>query len=414
MYEYKYPHPAITADCVVFGVDCSGECRLLLIERGNDPCKGKWAFPGGFMNIDETAEECASRELSEETGLEIEEWKEIGVFSDVHRDPRERVVTVAYCAVVFCETLCGVKGNDDARKAVWFKLTELPSLAFDHEKILEKALTITGFCRTKHLTNLLLGAAVGDICGSTYEFAPCKDYDVLDITREESDYTDDSVCTFAVAKALMDGEDMTRCLQTFCRNDFLRGYGNIFSKWLFEPNPKPYNSYGNGSAMRCSAAGFMAKSKEECVYLAEKTAECTHNHQEGIKGAVATSLAIFYLKQGKDKDFVRKNILDFYYPEWSDFTIDGLRAGYSFDESCQRSVPVSILAFLESADYEDCIKKSISVGGDADTLAAIAGGMAYMFYKHIPERLLKQAYCKLPAKMLEINVRFDAFVNIPL
>lgn len=202
MYEYKYPHPAITADCVVFGVDCSGECRLLLIERGNDPCKGKWAFPGGFMNIDETAEECASRELSEETGLEIEEWKEIGVFSDVHRDPRERVVTVAYCAVVFCETLCGVKGNDDARKAVWFKLSELPSLAFDHEKILEKALTITGFCRTKHLTNLLLGAAVGDICGSTYEFAPCKDYDVLDITREESDYTDDSVCTFAVAKAL--------------------------------------------------------------------------------------------------------------------------------------------------------------------------------------------------------------------
>ena len=129
---------------------------------------------------------------------------------------------------------------------------------------------------------------------------------------------------------------------------------------------------------------------------------------------MATSLAIFYLKQGKDKDFVRKNILDFYYPEWSDFTIDGLRAGYSFDESCQKSVPVSILAFLESADYEDCIKKSISVGGDADTLAAIAGGMAYMFYKHIPERLLKLAYCRLPAKMLEINARFDAFVNIPL
>ena len=129
---------------MVFGVDCSGECRLLLIERGNDPCKGKWAFPGGFMNIDETAEECASRELSEETGLEIEEWKEIGVFSDVHRDPRERVVTVAYCAVVFCETLCGVKGNDDARKAVWFKLSELPSLAFDHEKILEKVCTFCG------------------------------------------------------------------------------------------------------------------------------------------------------------------------------------------------------------------------------------------------------------------------------
>ncbi|GEM_PF-164832 len=414
MYGYKYPHPAMTADCVVFSVDFSGEPKLLLIERASEPCKGRWAFPGGFMNIDETAGQCASRELLEETGLEINNWKEVGVFSTVDRDPRERVVTVAFCAVVFGESLCEVKGGDDAHCAAWCKLSELPPLAFDHEQILDKALAMTGFSRTKHLTNLLLGAAVGDICGSSYEFAPCKDYDRLDITNENSDYTDDTVCTFAVAKALMDGGDMPLYLQNFCKEDMFRGYGTGFMNWLFNPTPKPYGSYGNGSAMRCSAAGFLAKGEEECAYLAEKTAACTHNHPEGIKGAVATALAIYHLLHGKDKGYVRKNVLEHYYPEWADCTIDGLRADYEFNETCQKTVPVALLAFLESADYEDCIKKAISMGGDADTLAAIAGPMAYAFYRHIPERLLRLTYCRLPQKMLEINCRFDALANIPL
>lgn len=404
----------MTADCVVFGVDFSGEPRLLLIERANEPYKGKWAFPGGFMNIDETAGQCASRELLEETGLEINNWKEVGVFSTVDRDPRERVVTVAFCAVVFGESLCEIKGGDDAHQAMWCNLSELPPLAFDHEQILERALAITGFSRTKHLTNLLLGAAVGDICGSSYEFHPCKDYDSLDITNENSDYTDDTVCTFAVAKALMDGGDMSLYLQEFCREEMFRGYGGVFMKWLLNPMPKPYGSYGNGSAMRCSSAAFLANDEKMCAYLAEKTAACTHNHPEGIKGAVATALAIYHLLHGKDKGYVRKNVLEHYYPDWAECTLDGLRADYEFNETCQKTVPVALLAFLESADYEDCIKKAISMGGDADTLAAIAGPMAYAFYRHIPERLLRQAYRRLPQKMLEISYKFDALANIPL
>ena len=178
--------------------------------------------------------------------------------------------------------------------------------------------------------------------------------------------------------------------------------------------PKPYGSYGNGSAMRCSSAAFLAKSDKECVYLAEKTAVCTHNHPEGIKGAVATALAIYHLLHGKDKDYVRKNVLEHYYPDWADCTLSGLHADYEYDVTCQGSVPMALLAFLESADYEDCIKKAISMGGDADTLAAIAGPMAYAFYRHIPERLLRLAYRRLPRKMLEISCRFDAFANIPL
>ncbi len=399
---------------MVFGVDFSGEPRLLLIERANEPYKGKWAFPGGFMNIDETAGQCASRELLEETGLEINNWKEVGVFSTVDRDPRERVVTVAFCAVVFGESLCEIKGGDDAHQAMWCNLSELPPLAFDHEQILERALAITGFSRTKHLTNLLLGAAVGDICGSSYEFHPCKDYDSLDITNENSDYTDDTVCTFAVAKALMDGGDMSLYLQEFCREEMFRGYGGVFMKWLLNPMPKPYGSYGNGSAMRCSSAAFLANDEKMCAYLAEKTAACTHNHPEGIKGAVATALAIYHLLHGKDKGYVRKNVLEHYYPDWAECTLDGLRADYEFNETCQKTVPVALLAFLESADYEDCIKKAISMGGDADTLAAIAGPMAYAFYRHIPERLLRQAYRRLPQKMLEISYKFDALANIPL
>ena len=399
---------------MVFGVDFSGEPKLLLIERANEPCKGRWAFPGGFMNIDETAEQCASRELLEETGLEINEWREVGVFSTVDRDPRERVVTVAFCVVILGENLCEVEGGDDAHSAMWCKLSELPPLAFDHEQILEKALAIMGLSRTKHLTNLLLGAAVGDICGSSYEFAPCKDYDRLDITNEKSDYTDDTVCTFAVAKALMDGGDMSLYLQEFCKEDMFRGYGSGFIKWLINPTPKPYGSYGNGSAMRCSAAAFLANDEKMCAYLAEKTAACTHNHPEGIKGAVATALAIYHLLHGKDKGYVRKNVLEHYYPGWADCTLDGLRADYEFDETCQKTVPVALLAFLESADYEDCIKKAVSMGGDADTLAAIAGPMAYAFYRHIPERLLRLAYGILPLSMLEISYKFDALANIPL
>ncbi|MBO4645779.1 MAG: NUDIX hydrolase [Bacteroidales bacterium] len=135
-YTYKYPHPAIAADCLVFSFD-GQELNVLLIERGSEPCKGMWAFPGGFMNIDETAEECATRELKEETGLDVCGLKQLGAFSAVHRDPRERVVSVAFYVLV---SPSAVSGGDDARDARWFPIQKLPPLAFDHENILRKAL----------------------------------------------------------------------------------------------------------------------------------------------------------------------------------------------------------------------------------------------------------------------------------
>ncbi len=136
-YCYKYPHPAVTADCVIFGLDESNKMKVLLIQRGNNPYKGKWAFPGGFMEIDETAEQCARRELEEETGLKDVDIEQFYTFTDVKRDPRERVITVAHYALV---KLSEVKANDDADDAQWFSLDELPPLAFDHEEILNKAL----------------------------------------------------------------------------------------------------------------------------------------------------------------------------------------------------------------------------------------------------------------------------------
>jgi 8-oxo-dGTP diphosphatase len=137
MYTYKYPHPAITADCIVFAC-ANGRRWVLLIERKNEPCKGCWAFPGGFMNIDETTEEAARRELEEETGLQVADLRQVGAFSKVNRDPRERVVTIAYYTVI--DHLADVKGSDDARTAQWFDMDHLPQLAFDHAEILAAAL----------------------------------------------------------------------------------------------------------------------------------------------------------------------------------------------------------------------------------------------------------------------------------
>lgn len=139
-YKYKYPHPAITCDCIVFGFNGS-ELELLLIERGNDPCKGLWAFPGGFLNIDESAEECALRELQEETGMENISIEQLQTFSDVDRDPRERVITIAYYALVRLSDYRRLHANDDASDAKWFKLSKIPALAFDHQQILKVAIT---------------------------------------------------------------------------------------------------------------------------------------------------------------------------------------------------------------------------------------------------------------------------------
>ena len=262
------------------------------------------------------------------------------------------------------------------------------------------------------MINFLLSAAIGDISGEPYEFSGrTKDYNAVDLLYPHNDYTDDTICTFACADALLHNIDMAKSLWMRCRGDF-RGYGGNFARWLIanEIQP-PYNSFGNGSAMRVSAAGFMAKTKEECIEMATRTALPTHNHPEGIKGAVATALAIFYGMQGHDKDYIRKHVLEEYYPDWASRTYDEIKPDYEFDETCQQTIPAALICFLESKDYVDCLKLAISLGGDADTLGAISGPIAYAFYKYIPEELIENAKAKLPEWMLEVNEELDNYVN---
>ena len=263
------------------------------------------------------------------------------------------------------------------------------------------------------MKDLLLSVAIGDIAGMPYEFmGRTKDYNAVDLLLPSNTYTDDTVCTFACAEALLKGLDMAENLWKRCRTDFYRGFGGRFAKWLIAKEIQPsYHSYGNGSGMRVSAAGFMAKSKDECIELATRTALPTHDHPEGIKGAVATALAIYYGMQGKDKDYIRHNVLDEYYPNWSGLTYATIKPDYGFDETCQQTIPAALICFLESKDYVDCLKLAIALGGDADTLAAISGPMAYAFYKYMPEELIVNAKAKLPEWMLQVSKEFDDYVN---
>lgn len=262
------------------------------------------------------------------------------------------------------------------------------------------------------MKNLLLSAAIGDICGMPYEFeGRTKDYDAVNLLHPRNTYTDDTVCTFACAEALLHHLDMAHNLWQRCREDFYRGYGGRFAEWLMGDEVKlAYNSFGNGSGMRCSAAGFLARTEEECIDLATATALPTHNHPEGIKGAVATALAIHYGMMGKDKAYIRTHVLDKYYPEWSTKTYADIKPDYYFNETCQLTIPAAIICMLESKDYADCITMAIALGGDADTLAAIAGPMAYAIYKKMPEALVENAKKKLPEWMLRVSEELDNLV----
>lgn len=260
------------------------------------------------------------------------------------------------------------------------------------------------------MKHLLLSVAIGDIGGMPYEepLFHTKAYDQVNLLHPRATYTDDTVCTFACAEALLDGLDMAECLWKRGRADFYRGFGGHFYNWLRAPQAGPaYNSYGNGSAMRCAAAGFMATSREECIRLATQTAMPTHNHPEGIKGAVATALAIFYAMQGRDKAYIRANVLEAYYPDWATRTYDAIHPTYKFEISCQETVPAALISFLESTNYVDCLKRAIALGGDADTLAAIAGPMAYALYREMPQALIDNARSKLPAWILRVSDDFD-------
>jgi len=250
----------------------------------------------------------------------------------------------------------------------------------------------------------MLGAMIGDIVGSVYEWHNIKTEDFL-LFKGDCFFTDDTVLTAATAKALMDGLSYVEVYQDFARRYPGRGYGGNFSHWIHAWNPKPYNSWGNGSAMRVSPVGFAFNSIESVLQEAERSAVVTHNHPEGIKGAQATALSILLGRQGATQEDIRREIaLRFDYD--LDRILDEIRPNYKFDVSCQGSVPEAIIAFLESTSYEDAIRKAISIGGDSDTIACITGGIAEAFYGGVPEDIAKQGRSFLPEEFLNI---IDAF-----
>lgn len=260
----------------------------------------------------------------------------------------------------------------------------------------------------------MIGALLGDMIGAPYEFDRGNKTKDFPLFCGESHFTDDSVMTVAVAKALLDSrfledEAFKAALIASLRKWGARypdaGYGSRFMLWLTEENPKPYGSYGNGSAMRVSPVGWLFDSLEETRRFARLTAEVTHDHPEGIRGAEATACAIFLARTGHTKEEIKDAVVrDFGYD--LSRSCDQIRPGYSHNESCRKTVPEAITAFLEGEDFEDVIRTAVSLGGDCDTLTCIAGSIAEAFYG-VPASLEAACRSRLPADMLEVLSRFE-------
>ncbi|WP_125141116.1 N-6 DNA methylase [Clostridium transplantifaecale] len=257
----------------------------------------------------------------------------------------------------------------------------------------------------------MLGAIIGDIVGSRFKRNNHRNKE-FDFLTYKCTTTDDSVMSLAVAQAIMkskiDYSDLSKnaieCMQAVGRDYPNCGYDESFRDWIFSDEPKPYNSYGNDSAMRVSAVGFAAKCLEETKFLSRSVTEVSHNHPEGIKGAEATAVAIFMAKSGSNileiRDYIDKN----YYP--MEFTLNDIRESYEFNETCQDTVPQALTAFFESTGFEDAIRNAISIGGDSDTVAAICGGVAEAYYG-IPTDIRKYALTFLDKSLIQLLILFE-------
>jgi ADP-ribosylglycohydrolase len=250
----------------------------------------------------------------------------------------------------------------------------------------------------------MIGAIAGDVIGSVFEHYAIKSTQ-FELFSRHSRFTDDTVLTVAIAKAIMRKIDYATSLKTFGAKYPRAGYGASFFRWIFSSDTKPYNSWGNGSAMRVSPVGFAFASEDEVLKEAQKSAQVTHNHPEGIKGAQAVALAIFLARSGKSKNAIKSEITH-RFGYHLDRKIDDIRPHYHFDVSCQGSVPESIIAFLEGENFEDTIRKGVSLGGDSDTIACIAGGIAQAFYGDIPQEIVSNVKKRLPESFLHIIDEF--------
>ncbi len=267
----------------------------------------------------------------------------------------------------------------------------------------------------------LYGAILGDMIGAPYEFDrgdKTKDFDMFG-PGKCAHYTDDTAMTLAIAKAIMEagtdaGEDEMKAafvswMQNFGRRYADGEYGGRFAGWLWQTNPQPYGSFGNGSAMRVSPVGWCFKTLDRTRKAARWSAEVTHNHPEGIKGAESVAAAIFLLRNGAGKDEVRNYIVDEFGYDLSR-TCDEIRPGYHHVESCQETVPEAITAFLESTDFEDAIRTAVSLGGDCDTLTCITGSLAEACYG-VPWEMRRECEKRMPEEFLKIMTDFSAFLQ---
>jgi len=254
----------------------------------------------------------------------------------------------------------------------------------------------------------MLGAITGDIAGSIYEFSPIK-HKNFELFSPKSHFTDDTVLTVAIAKSIIDNESYLKNIINFARKYPNAGYGGFFREWIHGDTHNPYNSWGNGSAMRVSPIGFAFDTKEKVLKEAKKSAEITHNHPEGIKGAQAVALAIYLARNKASKEEIRQEISTRFGYDLNR-SVDEIRPFYRFEVSCQKSVPESIICFLDSTSFEDAIKNAISLGGDADTMGAIAGSIAEAYYG-IPESIKKQTLSYLPIEFRETIDRFYSYIK---
>ena len=245
----------------------------------------------------------------------------------------------------------------------------------------------------------MLGAIVGDIVGSIYEFENHRSK-TFPLFGQNVDFTDDTVCTVALADALLRNADPAATLRAWCLRYPDRGYGGMFRQWIIDESLGPYNSFGNGAAMRVSAAALLGVDLESALFLSDRITAITHDHPEGMKGARATVTAICLARAGESADRIRATVVRSFGYDMQR-TVDDIRPGYVFNETCQRTVPEALICALEASDFEDAIRNAISIGGDSDTVACIAGGVAEARFR-IPEAIAAEALRRLPQEMVDV------------
>lgn len=251
----------------------------------------------------------------------------------------------------------------------------------------------------------MLGAIAGDVIGSCFEFANTKNYDFT-MFQPGSRFTDDTILTVATADCILNGLDYAKTYREYARRYPDGGYGSMFRHWANSNSLEPYNSFGNGSAMRVSPVGFAIDNFDCMLKEARRSAAVTHNHPEGIKGAQAIASAIYWARMGQSKPYIKGAVQGRFGYDLSP-TLDQMRPDYGFDATCPGSVPQAIIAFLESDDYEDCIRKAISLGGDSDTIACIAGGIAEAYYRFIPGHIVERVRQLLDPDLLAVVDQFQ-------